>query len=180
MNGFTGQKRQFSVYNSVLQRRTPNSLQWISLGRLTKTWSGTYDESNEASIAVTGNGVSSMELAAVVAPASATAPPHRDQLLPALTSTYRTLLSLVGEDPTRQGLLKTPERAAKAMLFFTAGYEKSVEGEYALTLHPLMAGLLQQVGAKWERSEPIPLNASQVVSNIFYTWIAKFVVVRND
>lgn len=78
---------------------------------------------------VTGNGVSSMELAAVVAPASATAPPHRDQLLPALTSTYRTLLSLVGEDPTRQGLLKTPERAAKAMLFFTAGYEKSVEEE---------------------------------------------------
>ncbi|XP_055386743.1 GTP cyclohydrolase 1-like [Condylostylus longicornis] len=53
--------------------------------------------------------------------------PTREALLPELSSSYRLLLSGLGEDPTRQGLLKTPERAAKAMLFFTKGYDQSIE-----------------------------------------------------
>ena len=35
---------------------------------------------------------------------------------------YRKIIELTGEDPEREGLLKTPERAAKAMLFNAQGY----------------------------------------------------------
>ena len=35
---------------------------------------------------------------------------------------YREILSLLGEDPSREGLIKTPERVAKAMSFVTKGY----------------------------------------------------------
>jgi GTP cyclohydrolase I len=48
---------------------------------------------------------------------------------PTLTERYADLvaeqLSLVGEDPDREGLIKTPERVAKAMQFLTAGYSQS-------------------------------------------------------
>jgi GTP cyclohydrolase I len=38
----------------------------------------------------------------------------------------RTILECLGEDPEREGLLGTPERYAKAMLFFTKGYQENV------------------------------------------------------
>lgn len=44
-----------------------------------------------------------------------------------LTDLYRRILNSVGEDPDRDGLIKTPERAAKAMRYLTQGYEQSLE-----------------------------------------------------
>mgnify|MGYP000238256146 FL=1 len=35
---------------------------------------------------------------------------------------YREILRLLGEDPEREGLVKTPERVAKALQFMTQGY----------------------------------------------------------
>ncbi|KAJ8021293.1 GTP cyclohydrolase 1 [Holothuria leucospilota] len=43
-------------------------------------------------------------------------------------SAYRDIIKHVGEDPSRQGLRKTPQRAAKAMLYFTKGYEQTISG----------------------------------------------------
>lgn len=37
------------------------------------------------------------------------------------------IIECVGEDPSREGLRDTPERYAKAMLWFTKGYTQSVE-----------------------------------------------------
>ena len=42
-----------------------------------------------------------------------------------IKSTYENILNLVGENKDREGLLKTPERAAKAISFLTEGYDKN-------------------------------------------------------
>jgi len=40
-----------------------------------------------------------------------------------LSEHYKKVLGLLGEDPKREGLLKTPERLAKAMQFLMQGYQ---------------------------------------------------------
>ena len=40
---------------------------------------------------------------------------------------YGEILKMIGENPAREGLLDTPKRAAKALMFFTKGYEDSIE-----------------------------------------------------
>jgi GTP cyclohydrolase IA len=42
-----------------------------------------------------------------------------------MATMYRRILQLIGEDPEREGLLRTPERVAKAMNFMTLGYSQN-------------------------------------------------------
>ncbi|KAF5915331.1 hypothetical protein HPG69_012024 [Diceros bicornis minor] len=49
--------------------------------------------------------------------------------LPNLAAAYSSILRSLGEDPQRQGLLKTPWRAATAMQFFTKGYQETISGQ---------------------------------------------------
>ena len=47
-----------------------------------------------------------------------------EQTTAALAEHYKAILHLLGEDENREGLLKTPERVAKAMQFITQGYSQ--------------------------------------------------------
>jgi GTP cyclohydrolase I len=50
-----------------------------------------------------------------------------DKKLDAIAQAYRDLLEAIGENPRRQGLARTPERAARALEFLTQGYRQSPE-----------------------------------------------------
>ena len=50
---------------------------------------------------------------------------YDDECTKSLSSNYKEVIENLGEDPNREGLLKTPERVAKAMQFLTQGYEQN-------------------------------------------------------
>lgn len=49
---------------------------------------------------------------------------YDEECTESLSSHYKEVLENIGEDPNREGLIKTPERVAKAMQFLTQGYEQ--------------------------------------------------------
>jgi len=48
---------------------------------------------------------------------------YNDKLTEDISAHYSTILEQLGEDPNREGLLKTPERVAKALQYLTHGYD---------------------------------------------------------
>lgn len=48
---------------------------------------------------------------------------YEEQITSQLTENYKQTISLLGEDASREGLIKTPERVAKAMQYLTQGYQ---------------------------------------------------------
>ena len=49
---------------------------------------------------------------------------YEEEVTEGLMKNYKETLNLLGEDPEREGLQKTPERLAKAMQFLTQGYQQ--------------------------------------------------------
>lgn len=45
-----------------------------------------------------------------------------------IANACKTILKCLGEDPERDGLVKTPERFAESMLSLTSGYEQNLVG----------------------------------------------------
>jgi GTP cyclohydrolase I len=52
---------------------------------------------------------------------------YNPELIKKLSVHYYDILKLIGEDPNREGLIKTPERVAKALQFLTHGYDLNPE-----------------------------------------------------
>jgi len=53
-------------------------------------------------------------------------PEQAEERLQKLASAVKTIFECIGEDPEREGLRETPERYAKALMYFTKGYEENV------------------------------------------------------
>jgi len=49
-----------------------------------------------------------------------------------MASAVCTILECIGEDPNREGLLRTPERYAQAIMWMTRGYEERLAGSYSV------------------------------------------------
>lgn len=53
-------------------------------------------------------------------------PEQKTERVEKLAGAVRTLLECIGEDPEREGLLRTPQRYAQALLWMTKGYEEKL------------------------------------------------------
>lgn len=68
-----------------------------------------------------------------------------------MTDAVRTILECLGEDPTRDGLLKTPERYAKALMWMTRGYEERLAGATPFISEITFHVLNRQIHRRYQR-----------------------------
>ena len=53
-----------------------------------------------------------------------------EQVVDSMTDAFRVIIDNLGDPrPDRDGLVKTPQRAARALCYFTKGYEESIESQ---------------------------------------------------
>lgn len=52
---------------------------------------------------------------------------EQQEIIAEIATHYEAILRLIGEDPLREGLLKTPLRAAKALYYSTQGYRQDID-----------------------------------------------------
>eukprot|EP00563_Minutocellus_polymorphus_P013011 CAMPEP_0181063948 /NCGR_PEP_ID=MMETSP1070-20121207/23927_1 /TAXON_ID=265543 /ORGANISM="Minutocellus polymorphus, Strain NH13" /LENGTH=373 /DNA_ID=CAMNT_0023144205 /DNA_START=64 /DNA_END=1185 /DNA_ORIENTATION=+ len=64
--------------------------------------------------------------AAAAAPSADAAAAAEAEKFEKMTSACRTILECIGENPDREGLVKTPSRWAKALLFLNKGYHQTI------------------------------------------------------
>ncbi|KAJ1980511.1 hypothetical protein H4R35_001096 [Dimargaris xerosporica] len=54
-------------------------------------------------------------------------PEEKEERVAKVADAVKTILECIGENPDRDGLLKTPQRYAKALMFFSQGYETNLK-----------------------------------------------------
>ncbi|HEY9887626.1 MAG TPA: GTP cyclohydrolase I FolE [Candidatus Obscuribacterales bacterium] len=92
------------------------------------TNNGSSLSSSTAEVDLRQNGVPAIRPDRSTAHGQSTVPkPISDEDQLALMDAVRTMLISLGEDPDREGLLKTPKRVAEAMQFLTSGYSQSLD-----------------------------------------------------
>lgn len=64
-----------------------------------------------------------------------------EQRINALALRFSEIIELLGDNPAREGLARTPERAAKALWFLTSGYRSNAQ-------EPLRSAMFQHEGSK--------------------------------
>jgi hypothetical protein len=70
-----------------------------------------------------------------------------------ISNSYFNILTSIGENPERDGLRKTPERAAKAFMHFTKGYQENLRGKKFILTFNVIRGFLAYLDVQ-KQSEP--------------------------
>ena len=83
------------------------------------------DQSEEEG--VKNDAVATVATAPSVSSASSASKMSDEQRLTKMSTACRTILECIGENPDREGLVKTPERWAKALMYMCSGYEMQPE-----------------------------------------------------
>ena len=96
----------------------------LSFSRVLPRTASINNQSKESDDECFVNNPNKTELSQNTAPASST----QRSCSQGLAIHYKEILKSIGENPERQGLLKTPSRAANALLFLTKGYDEKLSG----------------------------------------------------
>jgi GTP cyclohydrolase I len=80
------------------------------------------DDTDETALVVSSTAAASVSSATSVSAAAASSPLSPEERLTTMATACHTILECIGEDPAREGLVKTPQRWAKALLFMCSGY----------------------------------------------------------